>query len=290
MIPKAGDIFKYKMTAQTKQDEESDAEDFPEEDSDQIITYYYTEEVFTVNKNIVTYKIIFDSIMVSYNSKVNNQLLNANFSSNVQDSFYYKADFIQYISVINESFYIKVTTKGKIEEVYGLEKVYEKMFKAFGDTLTEFDKSIIKESFGNDAIKSVLQQQFQILPEKEISIADLNWHRSYDTDILYFPAKNNLNYKIVDAIKENEDVIITINALLSTDILKKTAREEDVEYKMEQFNQEGEGVININLNRGCVIKKETATSIQVILKMQSGGVSMKSKQIVETHMKVELLE
>ena len=59
---------------------------------------------------------------------------------------------------------------------------------------------------------------------------------------------------------------------------------------MDQFNKEGESVININLNRGCVLKKETATYIQVILKMQSGDVSMKSKQIVETHMKVELLE
>jgi hypothetical protein len=289
MIPKKGDVFRYGMMAKTSTKEKSPMTNNEDMTQDQTISYYYTQEVNDVVDGVITYKVKFDSIGVVTSVSTKDSSLKAFYNSNVKDSMYSKPDFIQYNSIIGENFFIRVTGKGEITDVYGLEKVYEKMFKAFGDTLKEADKSQIKESFGNDAIKSVLQQQFQIFPDNEV-VKDSAWTRSYETQLLVFPGRNSLSYKITDIKTENGETILTIDADLATEILKDELKDKTVTYKVENSSFNGKGTIHFNLTKGCVVKKETTTKIDLTLKMSGGGQSMSSTQNVTTNMNVNILK
>lgn len=289
MVPKKGEIFRYTMVAKTGQKENSAMTDKKDVTQDQTIFYNYSQEVNDVSDGVITYKVKFDSIRVVTGITMKDSTMGVTYNSNVKDSMYSKPDFIQYNSIIGENFFIRVTSKGEINDVYGLEKVYEKMFKAFGDTLKEADKQQVKESFGNDAIKSVLQQQFQIFPENEV-VKDSAWTRSYDTQLLVFPGRNSLSYKITDVKTENGETILTIDADLSTSLLKDEVKDKQATYKVENSSFNGKGTILFNLTKGCVVKKETTTKIDLTLKLSGGGQSMESTQNVTTNMTVNLIK
>jgi len=289
MLPKKGDVFRYGMIAKTGQKENSPMTDKKDVTQDQTIFYYYTQEVNDVTDGVTTFKVKYDSISVQTAITLKDSTVKASYNSNVKDSMYNKPDFIQYNSIIGESFFIRVTAKGEITDVYGLEKVYEKMFKAFGDTLKDAEKSQIKESFGNDAIKSVMQQQFQIFPDTEV-VKDSAWTRSYETQLLVFPGRNSLSYKVKDVKVENGETILTIDADLTTELLKDEMKDKSATYKVENSSFNGKGTILFNLTRGCVVKKETTTKIDLTLKLSGGGQSMTSSQNVTTNMSVNLLK
>lgn len=257
---------------------------------DQTTYYYYRQEVTDTANGVTTFKVTFDSISVVFENRLpGDSVQKVVYNSNVKDSIYGKPDFVQYNSTIGEPFNITVSPKGEIGDVYGLQKIYDKIFKGFGDTLKEADKSQIKESFGNEAIKSVLQQQFQIFPETEV-VKDSAWTRSYDTQLLVFPGRNSLSYKIIDVKTENGETIVTIDADLSTTLLKDEVKDKQATYKVENSSFNGKGTILFNLTRGFVVKKETTTKIDLTLKLTGGGQSMSSTQNVTTQMNVNILK
>ncbi len=289
MKPAKGDVFKYKMNAKTSSKEKSPLTQNKEITSTQDINYFYTEEVNDVaSSGIVTFKIKFDSINIVSSASSVDSTMSVTYNSNKKDSMWSKPDFIQYNSIMNEEFFGRVSPQGEISEIYGLEKVYENMFKALGDTLTTEQKQSIKDSFGNDAIKAVLQQQFQIFPQNEI-YKDSTWMRSYETQILIFPVKNILNYKLKDVKEENNQYFLNIDADLAVDFIEKEVKDKKMNYTVEDSKTGGKGTIIYNLSKGCVKSKETNTNIEMNMKISAGSQSVKTVQNVSTELKVFLL-
>lgn len=289
--PKKGDVFKYKMNALTTSKEKGPMTNEREITSTQDINYFYTEEVNDVadGSGIITYKIKFDSINIVSTVSSADSSIKIVYNSNVKDSVYSKPDFIQYNSIMNEDFFARVSPKGEISEIYGLEKVYENMFKALGDTLNDSQKESLKSSFGKDAIQAVLQQQFQIFPESQVSL-DSTWSRSYESRIMIFPVRNSLNYKLVEVKDVNNQYTLKIDADLTADFLEKDVKEEKMSYKVEEAETGGKGMIEYNLSRGCVTKKQTSTNISIGMKISAGGQSVKTKQEVNTALNIDLLQ
>jgi len=287
---KKGEVFKYKMNAKTTSKEKGPMTEEKEVTSTQDIFYYYTEEVNDISSTgIITYKIKFDSISIMSTVSTSDSSLSLKYNSNVKDSVYSKPDFIQYNSIMNEEFYARVSQTGEISEIYGMENIYENMFKSLGDTLTKEQKESLKESFGNDAVKAVLQQQFQMFPENEV-YQDSTWTRSYETQILIFPVKNILSYKIKEIKDENNQITLAIEAELAVEFIEKELKDKSMNYKVEDSKTGGKGNINFNISKGCVTKKETNTNIDLNMKISAGGQSVKTFQNVMTELKVELLQ
>ncbi len=288
--PKKGETFKYKMNAVTTSKEKGPMTNEKEITSTQDINYYYSEEVNDIaeGSGIITFKIKFDSINILSTVSSSDSTLKIIYNSNVKDSVYSKPDFIQYNAIMNEEFFARVSPKGEISEIYGLEKVYENMFKALGDTLNDSQKESLKSSFGKDAIQAVLQQQFQIFPDTPV-YTDSSWSRSYETQIMIFPVKNILNYKLSEIKEENKQLILKIDADLTAEFIDKDIKEEKVSYKIEDEKTGGKGIIEYNLSRGCVTSKKTSTNIELDMKISSGGQSIKTKQAVTTALNISLL-
>ncbi|MGH2575673.1 MAG: DUF6263 family protein, partial [Ignavibacteria bacterium] len=185
-----GDKFSYKMTAKTSTVENSPATEGKDVKQDNEINYFYSKEVSDIDQSgIITFKAKYDSILIS--AKMNDR--DVKYNSNVNDTVRNNPAFIQYNAVINEHFYLRVSPEGEITDVYGLEKIYDNLFKALGDTLNEDEKQTIKDSFGKESIKEILQQELQVFPKKEIFV-DSSWQRSYNTSVLFFEVVNNAMY------------------------------------------------------------------------------------------------
>ncbi|HAY33492.1 MAG TPA: hypothetical protein DCY06_05090 [Bacteroidetes bacterium] len=288
--PKVGDVLSYRMNAKTTSKEKSPMTQDKEITSVQDINYYYKEEVTEITSaGIVSYKITFDSITIISNLSSADSSVSLTYNSNIKDSIYSKPDFLQYNAIMGEDFYARVTPNGEISDVYGLESVYEKMFKALGDTLTKEQKETLKDSFGKDAIKAVLQQQFQMFPDNPVYV-DSSWTRSYETQMLIFPVRNSLSYKLKEVKEDNKQTFLTIDADLAVDFIEKEIKDKDMSYKVEDSKTGGKGVIIFNITKGCVTKKETNTNLDLTMKISAGSQSVKTTQNVNTELIVNLLQ
>jgi hypothetical protein len=284
-VVKKGDKFAYRMVAKTSNMEKSPATEDKEIKQDNEINYFYTKEVTDVDgSGIISYKVSFDSITIS--SQMAEQSIKYN--SNVNDSIKQNPAFMQYNAVINNPFYIRVKSSGEISEVYGLEKIYEHLFKSLGDTLKEEDKQTIKESFGEESIKEILQQEYQTCPAEPV-IVDSSWIKSYTTAVLFFEVVNNARYTLKGVEDKDGQKIANIEAVLNVEFKNKEAKERGMKVAIQSSETSGTGKIALNLSRGCVSKKETSTTLKLDLKLSAQGQSANSVQGVTTNLAVTLL-
>ena len=284
-VVKKGDKFNYKMVAKTTNMEKSPATEDKEIKQDNEINYYYSKEVTDVDESgIISYKMNFDSISIS--SSMADQSIKYN--SNVNDSVKQNPAFIQYNAVVGNTFYIRVSPFGEITDVYGLETIYENLFKALGDTLNEAEKEEVKQSFGKESIKEILQQEYQICPQTSLPV-DSNWVKSFNTTVLFFEVVNNAKYTLKTLENKDGQSIANIEAVLNVEFKNKEVKERGMKVVIDSSETSGSGKISFNLNRGCISYKETITALRLDLKLSAQGQSANSTQAVTTNLVVTLL-
>ena len=210
------------------------------------------------------------------------------YNSNVNDTVKTNPAFIQYNAVMNEPFFMRVSPNGEITDLYGLEKIYDNLFKALGDTLKDEDKQTIKDTFGKESIKEIMQQEYQVFPKNDV-MPDSSWQRSYNTQVLFFEVSNNAKYILKSVTDKDGIKSANIEAQLNVEFLSKEAKEQGVKFKIDKAETGGSGKITMNLNRGCITAKETNTNLNLELSLSAQGQSAKSKQTVSTSLNVVLL-
>jgi hypothetical protein len=288
IAPKVGAKFHYKMTAKTSSTENSPGTQGKDVSSEQSMTYFYTQEVAEISASgYITYKMKYDSILISEKITAEDSTVSQSYNSNIKDSVSNQLDFVQYNALAGQEFKFRISPKGEISEVIELEQIHEKIFKALGDTLKPDDKAKIKESMGSEALKSIIQNQFQKFPDNEI-YKDSSWSFSNETNLSVFPIKNILSYKLLD-IKTEKNIIADIEATLGIEFISKEEKQMGMTIKLLNEEAGGKGTVTFDFTRGCVIKKETATNINMDLKLSAKGQSANSKQTLKTNLLVELM-
>jgi len=290
LAPKVSDKFRYKMSAKTVSTENSPATGNRDITSEQNMIYYYSQEVSEISSSgVITYKMKYDSITIISKASSKDSAITQTYNSNVKDSIHSMPDFIQYNALIGEEFKLRVSPLGEIYDVYELEKIHDNIFKALGDTLSPQDKATIKESMGAEALKSIIQNQFQKFRGGDV-YKDSSWTFSVETSLLVFPIKNILNYKIKDLQVNNGEVIANIEANLGIDFISKEQKDKSgLNVKINDSKTGGTGTIVFNLSRGCIIKKETNTNIMLDMKLSAKGQSANSVQNLTTSLNVDML-
>ena len=136
-------------------------------------------------------------------------------------------------------------------------------------------------------LKSIIQNQFQKFPDNDV-YKDSSWTFNSETTLSVFPIRNILGYKLKD-VKTDKGVVITIEATLGIEFLSKAEKQQGMDIKLSNEEAGGTGSVIIDLTKGCVVKKETNTSINMTLKLSAKGQSANSKQSLKTNLTVELL-
>ncbi len=117
---------------------------------------------------------------------------------------------------------------------------------------------------------------------------DSSWTFNSETTLSVFPIKNILSYKLKE-LKTVKGVIIGIEATLGIEFLSKEEKQQGMNIKLSNEEAGGSGYVNIDLTKGCIVKKETTTNINMNLKLSAKGQSANSKQTLKTNLSVELL-
>lgn len=287
--PKKDDVLKYKITNSTNVKENSPNTGGKDLTNDQNITIFYSEQVNEVNESgVITYKVTFDSILVNAKISSGDTSVSQNYSSNIKDSVYSKPDFVEFNALINNPFKMRVSSRGEILEAYELENVHDAIYKAYGDTLSDKEKEVVKQTMNTTYFKDLLQNSFQKFPENAIA-KDSSWVITDSDQLLIFPVKKILNYKLSDVKTENGKTLVTIDATLDNEFIEKQVKEKDLTATVEDSKTTGTGKVVLNLTRGCIVNKETNLAIDISIKMAAGGQSAKSVQTIKTGFKVELL-
>jgi hypothetical protein len=288
--PKIGDKFRYSMIAETISTENSPATKEKDETSEQKMIYFYSQEVSEISgTGVITYKMKFDSISISTRISSGGESETQTYNSNVKDSVYSKPGYIQYNALVGQDFKLRVSAQGEIYDVYELEKIHDNIFKALGDTLSPQDKESIKNSMGSEALKNIIQNQFQKFPGNEV-YKDSTWTFNLETSLLIFPIKNILNYKLIDIKKDNGEFICSIEANLGIDFISKEQKENQLTAKIVDSKAGGSGNVTFNLSKGCIVSKKTNTNINIDMKLSAKGQSAKSKQNLATALNVNLIQ
>lgn len=287
--PQEQDTLKYKMVAKSTETERSTEGQGQSITIEQEISYYYTQIVDRIEDAAVTYKMQYDSIVIVSKIQSPDSTVSIIYNSNVKDSVYNFPDFIQFNGSIGTPFYMRVSDKGTVLDLFGMEKIYENIFKALGDTLNASDKGVVQNSIG-ESMKAVLQQQFQKFPEDSSEVfRDSSWSTSYETQLSLFPVKNLLSYKITDIKEENGNILVTFDASMTTEVIKKEISEQNTKALLESIDAGGTGKIVYNLSGGYIQSKETETKIDAKIKLSQGSQSVTSDKTQTSSVNVQLL-
>lgn len=259
--PKVGEKLRYNLIQESFVRQNSPETQFKDEITEEKINYYYNEEVAEVSgTGVITYKMKFDSINIS--TKFTGLSEAKIYNSNVKDSMYYKGAFIQYNALIGQEFKMRVSAQGEIYDFYELEKVYDIIYKALGDTLNAQDKEAVKSLVNVEALKSKIQNQFQRFSSNDI-VKDSSWSFNEESTLLVFPVKNILSYKLTDVKKDNDNYICYIDASFGMDFIKTEQKVNNLTIKIVDSKVGGTGNVLFNLTKGCITSRKTTINVSV---------------------------
>jgi hypothetical protein len=286
--PKTGEIFRYKMVKSSK--ESAVNKDKKEEtlSQEQTETYYYTQEVTEISDaGVVTLKMKYDSINIVVKYSEKDTSIIQTYNSNIKDSIYSKHDFLIYNNMIGSSFKIRVGSNDEFIEAYELEAIYDKLFKELGDTLTPQTKDMVRENL-KSSLKDVLVGQFQEFPKNEV-YKDSTWSVTKTSDNPPFRYKNIVNYKIKDIKTENNSLIVSVEGILNIEFIDKEYKTKEGSMKISDIDAGGQGLLQFNLSKGCLVKKETNQSIKMTANISSKGKALNTIRETSLSLKIDLL-
>ena len=287
--PVINDVLRYTINSFTLSTEKSPETDDKKITSTEDINYFYSEEVMEISPaGIITYKIKFDSIIVisTDSSDPDGKRI---YNSNMKNYVWHHPEFIHFSSFIHEEFFARVSSKGELTSIYGLEKMYENLFSAWGDTLNSNHKEALKNSFDQEYFISIFQPQFQFFPEKAI-YEDSGWVRSYEKEITIFPVKNEFKYRLNNVKQNNDQYFINVEAAMSTDVLEKKIKDEQLTYELENSSFTGKGNYEFNMSKGCLVSKHTDMVIELNLKISEKKDSIRTYNMVKQTLSINLLQ
>ncbi|MEO9076251.1 MAG: DUF6263 family protein [Gelidibacter sp.] len=138
-------------------------------------------KVVKVEKDLITFEMIFKNMKMTMSSPSLGELLNADTSS--EDGIDFTSKMFK--GTLNIPVTMVMERTGKIQSISGGEKLIASMFKAAGITdeaAIEDNKPQFEKQFGSDALSNSFEQMTYFLPAKPVKVGDI-WENMYQGDL-----------------------------------------------------------------------------------------------------------
>lgn len=284
-----GDVFQYEVELSQDNFENGVSTDYSDVKNYESKVYFYTKVVHSIEENgNITFKVHFDSINVfegnSYYS--NKHRFNSTYCYKNRLISPDSAAYMEYYAVIGTPFFITVSKYGEVTEAYGLQEVYNNIFKMFNDTLNTDEKTTVKEQFGSDELIDIFQNEYIMFPENGVDGNSLSWTRKNNMLVTYFESENTASYEILN--KENG--IFTIQGDLQSKLIENEFITEDsIKIKVKNFDSKYSGKSVFDSNIGCVKSRDNSGKMALYLELSRNDEVETSKYVVELSSKVKHL-
>ncbi|CQR71028.1 hypothetical protein SOV_45390 [Sporomusa ovata DSM 2662] len=154
-----------------------------------------------------------------------------------------------YGGIIGKSFTVKLDKKGQVLELIGIDDIINSMIdniKGSEEQKKAF-KNSLNQSFGDNAIKSMIKQMTSYYPDKEIKVGDI-WDNKYDIKT-FFPISVNNKLQLV-GVKDGL-LNVDVQSTIATDTKNNTIDFMGVKGNVN-LNGDSKGNINITKSNGLV--------------------------------------
>lgn len=262
---KKGDNYRFRLTTITDENQTIEADTVIRQNVSQTIVYLISmdvkdlddDKVMEINTEIKSVKL----------DAISNGEKFAYLSGSKMDSVE-RMNFIEYESLINNPFTIRVNPDGEIMEIFKADKIANKYLELRGmkDSVSVEEKKLFQQDIINAALKPLLAQVFRKLPNTEVG-KDSSWNlKMPPADLQVFKIDNTHTYKLTNFEKLNDDNIALIEAgLISQFIINPEAKKNNIDVKKPKYTASGK--IFFNLSKGIIQKSKTTTSMNVELSM-----------------------
>jgi len=184
-----------------------------------------------------------------------------------------------YNSIIGKGFLVKMTKFGEVKEISGIDEFLGSMLDSMGidedestQALMEQMKASLRESFGEDALKSSIEQSTRVFPETEnIKVGD-SW-----TIENSFKSIVNLNMEATYTLEKIEEKIAHISVKSDFEVDDgKSINYMGVEM-LADLSGKMTGNIKVNINNGLLsegeLNQEVTGKMSLVMPAMDGGES-----------------
>ncbi|NMM64239.1 hypothetical protein HBE96_16560 [Clostridium sp. P21] len=155
-----------------------------------------------------------------------------------------------YGGVVGKGFTVKVSNKGQVLEIKGANELVSSLIgKVPPANQTNPLKGAIKQSFGEDAVKSMVNQSMNYNPSNKVKTND-TWESKYSIAALC-PMESNNKFKFLG----EKDGLLNVDVQSTVAADTKGKQVQFMEFKSDvKLKGNGKGTININKKTGLIEK------------------------------------
>lgn len=272
-----GDKFSYRLTTTTTSLQEILADSSAKSEAEQKVAYKFDFEVIDVDQDkIAEINTTISSIVLT--ATIDNQKIN--YDSKKENSAEEKQKFIEYESITNQPFRIRINPRGEIIEVSRLDKIVEKLnnLSPQKQDLTPDQIIALAKNFGESAIRPVTQLIFREFGTEPI-LKNSTWEKSYPSRIAVFETTNTAKFVVEDFVVVNDEPTAKIKAVLST-VSKgeREGKENGMTYKFDEPKVTGGGNIFFGIESGRLFRSETTTKLELNLELNAPNALQKMEK------------
>ena len=264
---KKGEKFKYKIKSLTDNSQELQTDTLMQTHMTQDVEYILNFYVKNVDTNASTIKV--KIVKIKTKANVNGQELK--YDSKYIYSTRERKQFLEYESMKNTPFVVKVDRIGKVLEVTDLKQIMKNVLEIQGipDTLSKKSKKIMKDNLSNAAIIPLVQQIFKTLPEKRVG-KDSTWQYTYKSTLATFQIDNLATYRISNIKNEKGIKTAEVNSTLTATWQGQSdVTEKGVHYNFAPPEISGSGNFSFDISNGFLKNSKSTSRVTMIVTVES---------------------
>ncbi len=206
------------------------------------------------------------------------------------------ARFTDYEAIVKNPFFVRLSSKGEVLEVFKADKIVNKYLelKGYTDSLGTEEKTLLRRDIIEGALKPILVQLFREVPQTKVA-KDSSWfYTQPPSRFMIFTLQNTNTYNVANLEQLNNEKVAVINAGLDTKISgENKITDRGIKYDFKKPETTASGKIYFNVSKGFIQKSKTQTTVEIFYTMEmptpAGTQKGSKKEIVRNTNIVEKL-
>lgn len=282
MALKSGDQYVQTVTTKQKMEQDLMGQKRVQESTTSIT---YSSKCEKVDPDGTMYvQLTYDRIAVEKNSPQGKAKYDSDKDKSPTDP-----EFLAYAQMVGHGFTVKFSPLAQVKDLIGIEEFMERVYSSMNipdDDMGREIKKMLKEQFGAETMRRMLEASYIPFPEKKMGIGD-TWEKTIDLAGAGFPLKVDNKYEVKD-----------LGSSATLFVEGKISSSKDKPLKLMgmeiQYDLSGEqsGTQEVELDRGIISKSEVKQKMEGSMKIVKGPgipepmevpLKMETTVTIETH-------
>jgi hypothetical protein len=264
-----GDKFKYRFSSISANQQDIATDTSITTKLNQTISYIIDMKINEVDEDGVA-DIEFNVRSIKIDADFNGEKYNI--KTDVTPDSVQKMQFAEHFALTENPFIVRVDKKGDLIEFSRIDKIVNKFLqlRELTDSVSVDDKSMLRNSFTQTAVRPLMQQIFRTLPEKQIA-KDSVWSvQQQPISLMVYQVGYENIYKVLGVEKLDNDKILLIDADVFSSVSgDDKATEGGITYTFTKPKTIADGKIYFNIDKGMIQKSKTSTDMQFSMTMEA---------------------